>query len=1421
MLDAHDAKALCVPALTTIVIECVVCVTGHYMYIEASSPRKAGEKARLHSEILPAGPAMCLSFWYHMHGTGMGTLTVYKQPAQDNGLMDSMWEVSGEQGNLWKQAFVNIGSSVSQYTIVFEGVVGNSYLSDIAIDDILYQRGGCPANSTTPTFRCRNRQRTITSDKVCDFVNDCTDGSDEARCGNCTFQQDTCNYRDVSSGSFRFIRTSNATSDGSMQLPADHTYNRTSGFLLYVDSSQGGANSLATLQSPVLRKTAAGCMVSFYYYVLGRGGGTVQVSVKTGAGRVTPIWSSGTSQYSGRWIHAVANVGAFDGDFRLLLQGKRFFSYGSIVVDDVTLLDCSYPPAQPRCPANTFRCPRGFCIPQYQVCDLDQNCGPGAGNDESNCTAAHLCDFERSTCDWRQDRTDNFDWTRKSGLTPTPNTGPTRDHTSGLTSGHYMYTESSAPRRAGQKARLLSPVIQAATASDGCYIHMYYNMFGTSMGTLNVYLRTATNGYVSKLLGRSGNLGQVWVQFSQQLVSSQPFQVVIEGVIGRGYRSDLAIDDLVLSSGCRYTGTTLPTAGYITTTASTTPNTCGASKFQCADGSCIDLIRYCDFTKDCHDGSDEAMCGACNFENGLCGYRDMSVGRYNWTLSYGAVMGAVGPAVDHTIRTRGGHYAYVEGTRGVFRQVARLRSPVLPTFSGSCIMTFFYFLGGPQVGSLEVGVVGNGTYRRLFLAPRYTTSAIMWRPGYVYLGRYMALIPAGSRLEFRVQPGLGRLANNSDDIAIDDISFRNCDPKQYPPNVSCTFEHGLCIWTQAQNDRFDWLLSNHTTPSRGTGPQFDHTLPGRGGVFAYIESSGKSRGDVAALQTPWLSPTDSTGYCLSFWYHMFGSTIGNLTLSMLTPSSRQVFWSTHGPHGDAWRQVQRTIQSSEQYSLVFQASVGGYLGDIAIDDITGRKGRCPPKTGCDFEEGLCGWSFGQTDKLNWTLGSNGVAGRGTGPRLDHTFGSNTGHYIYLGPGQPGDKAALLSPPSIVTANTFVYGCLRLWYYMAGPSTGSLNVSLHTNGSSILRPLWGIQGDQGSFWKHASIQLPYIRSHGFTVVIEATRGNSNQGNIAIDDLLYTRTRCPPAGSCNFEADMCSYMNVNGDNFDWQRDNGGTSTATTGPTTDHTRRTAAGYYMYIESSGVHHPGDKAWLVSETIPAPRSPAGGCVSFWYHMYGAGIGTLNVYTRTASSQNRTLIWTVSGNQGNVWRSGRAPASVTESYQVIFEGVYGGNNTGDIAIDDITVVGTHCYGITTTTVAPTTVTSPASYPPTSVDCDFESATCNWQQDGQDQFDWTVQSGQTPSTGTGPTADHTYGTRQGHYAYTEVSGKTTNSSARLISPAYTVGSVGVCFKFWYYMYGSSVNTLNLWTKLGGNSPSLVSGVVQIERVLVFKVQLVAW
>jgi hypothetical protein len=77
------------------------------MYIEASDPRKAGERARMHTEILPTSTTPnCLSFWYHMSGSGMGTLTIYKESARDNSL-SRMWELSGDQGNTWKQVCIN------------------------------------------------------------------------------------------------------------------------------------------------------------------------------------------------------------------------------------------------------------------------------------------------------------------------------------------------------------------------------------------------------------------------------------------------------------------------------------------------------------------------------------------------------------------------------------------------------------------------------------------------------------------------------------------------------------------------------------------------------------------------------------------------------------------------------------------------------------------------------------------------------------------------------------------------------------------------------------------------------------------------------------------------------------------------------------------------------------------------------------------------------------------------------------------------------------------------------------------------------------------------------------------------------------------------------------------------------------------
>lgn len=71
---------------------------------------------------------------------------------------------------------------------------------------------------------------------------------------------------------------------------------------------------------------------------------------------------------------------------------------------------------------------------------------------------ADLCDFEEGSCGWQQQTDDNFDWVRQSGPTHNPNTGPDSDHTTNTPAGHYYYLASSNADRAGQMARMSSPL---------------------------------------------------------------------------------------------------------------------------------------------------------------------------------------------------------------------------------------------------------------------------------------------------------------------------------------------------------------------------------------------------------------------------------------------------------------------------------------------------------------------------------------------------------------------------------------------------------------------------------------------------------------------------------------------------------------------------------------------------------------------------------------------------------------------------------------------------------------------------------------------------------------------------------------------------------------------------------------------------
>ena len=1331
-----------------------------------------------------------------MYGPDIGALNIYQEivtySSGTSGYgFTQLKTITGNQGQNWQQGQIQI-SSRSAYSIVFEGTIGGGFKGDLALDDLALTKGACPSTTATPPmFSCGGTTgTTITTDKLCDFTSDCPNGADEANCGACSFDKNSlCGFTDVSQGSFRWQLDNRGTPTNNTGPKFDHTRGKY-GYYMYVDADNGRYNSKASLQTPTLHQAASTCQFTFWYHMLGRNIGTLSVATKSG-NVVTQIWSIRGNQ-GDMWKQAVVDVGRMTKPFQIVVQSTRSFSVvGDIAIDDTNYTNCALPQPQASCSSTQQQCSNGACIDKSRVCDFTDDCGDSS--DEKSCAGFNRCNFESSLCSWQQDQGDQFDWTRAAGSTPSPYTGPTRDHTTKLSTGHYLYIETSYPRKTGDRARLLSPVLKPATGSSNCYFSFYYNMNGRTMGSLNVYMRQSTS--LTKVWSKNGNVGNIWARASVSLTSPQPFQVVIEGVRGSNAFSDIGIDDTSFSPGCGLSTSTLPPQFTVPTSMGTTASpTCGAGNFQCkTSGKCISSSKICDFSADCADASDETNCGPCTFETDLCNWKDLSAGRYNWTRSLAGNNN--GPATDHTLGTGQGHYGFVEGTLGTFFSHARLSSPPLPPSSTICQMYFYYNMNGANVGALII--TANVNYTQTVLWSRSGAQGAGWEKGVAYLGKTLGALGRGFKIEFEASPSRGFAASSTADVAIDDISFVNCNPAQQPPQVGCNFDNGFCTWTNARDDKFDWSIKNGSTASVGTGPHTDHTS-GKGS-YIYIETSyPRHRGDIARLDSPILTPTPATGHCLSFWYYMFGPTIGQLNIYLQNNFNRTLFWSKSGPQQDRWMKGSRTIISNIDYALTIEGIVGnGFQGDIAIDDITVSAGPCPPDPACDFQSGFCSWTQSKTDDFDWTRKKNGTLSAGTGPPFDHTFRSDTGYYIYIetsAPRKTNDRAILVSPQLDGQSTR----CFKFWYHMYGRSIGRLIIHQVENGSTTPRTLWIKSGDQGNRWHHGYVTV-VGHNRPYTIQIEAMRGSSYTGDIAMDDVEIDTGACPRPGYCDFERDTCTWSNeLIKDDFDWLRDYGGTPSSTTGPKTDHTLGSSQGYYMYIETSGANRKvGEKAWLVSEN-QAPGSAA--CLLFWYNMNGAGIGSLNVYTQQGSTAPMVQKWSLSGDQGNVWRFAQVNIANPVQYTVIFEGVRGGNYSGDIAIDDVSLIsGRSCIGLSSSvsTVSPASgvVTQP-TYPISTLYCDFENGLARWTQDTTDQFDWTVASGSTLSRATGPSSDHTLQSTSGHYAYIEVTGQSANSTARLISTSTNIGSAGLCFKFWYNMYGAHVNRLNIYSRQGG-------------------------
>ncbi|KAF7668436.1 hypothetical protein LDENG_00014610 [Lucifuga dentata] len=1219
--------------------------------LSSSQPSNKRSQAQILSEwIQLKDDTSCLTFWYYMDNSNSGTLQVYRRSGPTEGHLIFNSSSSGPSWTQFSQSVMKTKPfQVHQNRLRLLVEAESTDSGFIAIDDISITPGLCQVNETAGFM-------------------------------GCSFENGTCGWEDISVGQFQWVRGRNASENTGP--PVDHTVGTELGWYVAVEADHGVQVSPAALQSPIMKQASASCTLHFYYNMFGEGIGELKVLLKESSRSTTLFWLSGNQGDS--WHQGEVMVGRTPQHFTILFEASRTFTKpGHIAIDDINFSNCTLSEPQPVCPVNMFTCNNSVCVEHNQVCDFSDDCGDWS--DESNCEqkgVVERCSFEEGLCSWAESEVDTAgaEWTLRKGHKAWPDYGPPRDHTQNTDAGHFVIPGIHLNVQ-GQTSEILSKTL---LPNSNCTMRFFYYSLDDITARLTVQSRTTQSGSDDRVLWlREKSQSYSWQRAEVTFSSSASSKIVFCYEQGN-HRGLVAVDDVSFSNHCVFDpdnkelpatpSTSAPPTPTSPATPSTAPtNPCQEHEFFCwrsAGKVCILASSQCDYHLDCPQGEDEDGCGPCTFEKDQCQWVDTSDGQSRWQRQKAS--NKTEPPTDHTTHT--GYYMSVNFSQGPTHTEARLQSPVLSPSSPYCQILFHFHISAESARSV-----------RVLMQQAEGSEAILWSRSHNTFSQWtLEYLPLGLHHQpYKVLfSSIGDVSQGAADnvVAVDDISFLNCKNSFQPPALSaygCSFEEGLCLWVQGAEDELDWQLKSGSTETPNTGPAGDHTTGT--GKYLHIESSPPSiKENIAQLKSFLLPPTGEVGYCFTFWYHMFGATVGSLKMVLQTTDllKKTVVWQKAGNQGDEWQQVQSHVTSQEVHQVILEASVGGEAGDIAIDDISLISGPCSASDLCDFEEGSCNWQQQTTDDTDWVRHSGPTPNPKTGPDSDHTTNTPSGHYYYLSSSDvdvTGQTAKMSSPVYPAEKG----GCVQLWYHMYGQGMGTLNVYQQSEEGGQQALLFSQTGDQGLLWRSAQASLlPWVQP--YRIVVEGVKaGPTLQGDMAFDDVQLIDSQCSPPGHCDFESSMCGWSNLGGevDQGDWLRGRGASPNPNTGPSVDHTTNSTEGYYLYVDSS-VGEWGDLSFLISDVLqPTTR---GHCLKFWHHMFGHHVGTLRLFINDrimhdSGNEEGNLQWIESGNVGDKWHEANVFIKHKEAFWFVFVYQKGMNTGGDVALDDISVLPGPCY----------------------------------------------------------------------------------------------------------------------------------------------------
>jgi len=1169
----------------------------------------------------------------------------------------------------------------------------------------------------------------------------------------------------TSNDDFNWVATDRKDADPGLSPSSDHTTSGSSGHYFYINKGiVSYAQQAARLDSPMFSYAHPTCQLHFWMYQTGSSPGTLEVVMFEEG--VSSLMAEIQGDFGSTWREIVLEIGHRPNGFQVTFNKEDSGYYsGRTAIDDVSFVGCQLPtgPDTGCEPGLSVACGNsGACVNVgYGVCDGVDDCGDQT--DEQACDAAKITSFEdREITLWTQETgMDDFDWTVWQGKAPVQLPGPYRDHTLQTSSGHYLYVDYRQPRKSEDTAYYNSPVVQASPSAQGCMLRLWYFMEGADLVPLQIFTKTASNGgWQLKRSIDKPETSSTWNQAVVPLVETQNFAVVIIATVGRGESGIVAIDDISFSQSCAYSSAVLPTLSPSEPPPSVAiPTTCDSQKeLNCAPNGgiyCIPNSRKCDFREDCAGGLDEQNCVGvtCNFENGICNWLPMAGSQASWTVGQGPSGDGSTPSSDNT--SGSGKYLYAKGTNTGANAV--VSSGTISRTGPECYMEFSYWMGDSQsdvASSLSVNIGSSEDY----------SQQTAWvRSGLEQTGWIRARALIGQRKNFEVLIQALGLTSATTSIAIDDVTFVNCEPPMpqatcqsneiqcandvcvpadqvcdfandcgdntdeleticYLKKPRCDFELDTCNY-QVEPQEYLWQLVNGANGENGGAPTSDHTLGLPEGHFMYANINSLSGADSgkARFATPGLFLSTSANCYVRFYVHQPSSddvlNVYARTWIGTTQKDFQLIMDTSsGPYGDFWQRREIKVpKMNENFQIVFESDHRGGTKSISLDDVS-------------FTDGC----------------------------------------TYDAEGSHGNSPT--KPPPSAECGEGLYSC--------------------GEGST------GCYGDE-----QRCDFLDYCKNF---------LGNGLPGDEAT---------C--GAQCTFEYDTCGWTNSPsaGSQADWVFTKG--STDPNVPSNDHTTGSSVGSFMYVATGSSLAPvGTKSHLISDVYKMSKDSCQ--MSFYYTMKSlddskTDMGSLKVVIKLSTAAPLTLL-NVQGSQGSAWTQATVTIGSKSDFEIMFE-VENGKDAGHVAIDDVIFAGCgdqsaghNCQvglfqcdmGICVPghQVCDLHDDCPDSSDEvgctfTNGDCTFDGQIfengCRYTQNKDDNYDWIISTGvanaRATPTSSGPPTDHTPDSQNGKFVYVDVKTWDVGATAVLTTGDAFKASHDLCaVRFFYYMTGSDTSTI---------------------------------